>query len=562
MKKLFFLLILMPLNLWAQSNGTRLIGKVLDEDNKGLRGVTVYLNHKPEIPAVTGGSHGAFEIPTLNISITKRIFLKVEKKGYYLANAFDGNLFEVTPQMRKVGYITIKMRKVPQLNEKPKLALLPFCNFGEPNSNLLERAFVAPIRRGLTEVDTAKIEVLPYSAVKVALAKHQFTAQDYCNYDKIFAIGNELHANIVITGAYQYFGDRLQVDCEFTQMHPTQDFKDPIFISQAKNTLPSIQNQLTLEIIKRFGVQTSTAEQQNIASWTSESTKNADAFENFANGLQESDDGNYENAEKQFKKSLEKDNQNARAWQQQGAVQLIQGKEKDAQRSLENAESLFFNFDYIDKYISGIARARKGNKWGYIDTKNQIVVPFLYDEIQLFNNVNLATVKQNGQYGFVNRLGEVIIPIEYNYIPIITHHRSGQKRDTITNFPEGLLRINKNGKYGFINSKGETVIPFMYDYAQNFSSGLAAVQNNGLWGFIDKQNKNIIKFKYPYAMSFNGNVAPVRNDKWGFIDKKGKLVMNFQYDAIHSMMTNKFQVSKDGKKFYINDKGVCVQDCP
>jgi TolB-like protein len=236
MKKLLFLCLLFSQTVWAQSNGTMLIGKVVDENNEGLVDVKIELHNKP-IPARTSkGSQGAFEIPTLNMPIEKRIFLKVEKKGYWLPNAFEGNLFEVSPEMRKEGFVSIKMAKVPQLNEKPRIALLPFCNFGEPDKNLLVRAFVAPIRRGLSEIDTAKMQLIPYSLVEKAMNQYQISPQDYCNQAKIIAFGNDLKANIVITGAYQFIDSRLQVDCEFTDIYRQTDFRE--FPNPKTNSLP------------------------------------------------------------------------------------------------------------------------------------------------------------------------------------------------------------------------------------------------------------------------------------------------------------------------------------
>jgi len=344
MKKLLFILFFCP--FWAfsqENNGTRLKGKILDEDNKGIEGVKIELHNKP-IPAKSSEyPQGAFEIPTLNMPIEDRIFLKIEKKGYFLVDAFDGNLFEVTPQMRKTGYVTIKMRKVPQLSEKPRLVLLPFCNFTEENNPILVNAFVAPIRRGLNEVDTSKIHIVPYSLVKYAMQKHNLTPQDYCDMPKVFAVGQELRANIVVIGGYQFHDNRLNINCEFTDIIQQRDFKDPIFISKPQDQLPQVQDELTNEIVKRFGIKIIAQESERMSSWTSESTKNKDAYISYANGLQELDDQKPDKAEEQFKNSLEIDKQNARAWQEQAQAQTQQNKTQEATKSLENAEKIAEN---------------------------------------------------------------------------------------------------------------------------------------------------------------------------------------------------------------------------
>ena len=74
----------------------------------------------------------------------------------------------------------------------------------------------------------------------------------------------------------------------------------------------------------------------------------------------------------------------------------------------------------------------------------------------------MAAVCKNDKWGYVNTKGELIIPCIYEYA---------------NDFSEGLASVRKNGKEGFINKKGEIAIPFKFEECGNFSEGLAYAGN-------------------------------------------------------------------------------------
>ena len=99
---------------------------------------------------------------------------------------------------------------------------------------------------------------------------------------------------------------------------------------------------------------------------------------------------------------------------------------------------------YYD-FLDGMARAELNGKIGYIDRNGDVVIPLIYDDLELFYN-DIARAQFNGKYGFIDRKGNVVIPFEYDGLD--------------TWFFENLARAKMNGKHGFINRKGETVVPF------------------------------------------------------------------------------------------------------
>lgn len=82
------------------------------------------------------------------------------------------------------------------------------------------------------------------------------------------------------------------------------------------------------------------------------------------------------------------------------------------------------NYDYAGSFLDGVAVASKNEKYGVIDTKNKVVVPFKYDYIDDFSE-GLAAVFQRGKpipnsdsirgkFGFIDKTGKVVIPIQYD----------------------------------------------------------------------------------------------------------------------------------------------------
>ena len=58
-------------------------------------------------------------------------------------------------------------------------------------------------------------------------------------------------------------------------------------------------------------------------------------------------------------------------------------------------------------------RAKQVNKYGYLNTKGKVVLPFVYDDADDFNDSKKAMVKYKGKWGMIDNLGNIIIPFEY-----------------------------------------------------------------------------------------------------------------------------------------------------
>ena len=223
----------------------------------------------------------------------------------------------------------------------------------------------------------------------------------------------------------------------------------------------------------------------------------------------------------------------------------------------------------------------------------------------------LAKIEMNDKYGFINTKGEIVIEAKY---------------ESASNFSEGLAVVgipdtekestqySKPQKYGYIDKEGNVVIEPQYEGCSDFKDGKATVKKGIKGAFIDKTGKELTDFKYTYGYSSsipqllgeglalvdasdvgiktgfyaiidtNNDYRPIVNQsfgsveelssgliavkqadsankgKYGYIDAKGNLVIDYQYDTAWTFINEMAMVEKDGKVGLINSKGEVIVD--
>jgi hypothetical protein len=192
---------------------------------------------------------------------------------------------------------------------------------------------------------------------------------------------------------------------------------------------------------------------------------------------------------------------------------------------------------------------RKGNKWGFCNSKKEIIIDCIYNYAWQFIE-GLSMVRLSNTYVYIDKTGLNVIPTTYGYICIdydswlatveihgkrcfmdYTGKILASNYDACSLFSEGLNAVFINERWGFIDITGKEIVPCIYDNASDFSEGLAAVSINEKWGFIDKSGKVVIQCKYNDVKYFSEGCAAVSfNEKWGFIDITGKEIVPCIYD--------------------------------
>lgn len=218
----------------------------------------------------------------------------------------------------------------------------------------------------------------------------------------------------------------------------------------------------------------------------------------------------------------------------------------------KSGNEYFLNTDYdtcANYFSEGLLPVKKNGKWGYINKKSKLVIPYLYNAVGQFHE-GLAAVSTGGKgkhdpdigfysnykgkWGFIDVSGKLVIPMSF---------------DSRKDFQDGVCVVGKypeQGKkienYGVIDKKGTFIIPPVYTELDDFFvDGLlkAAILKNPpyiqeSWGFINLKNEWVAQPVYDYVETFSEGIALVNmgskgslsrvGGSWGFINTKGALL--------------------------------------
>jgi hypothetical protein len=141
---------------------------------------------------------------------------------------------------------------------------------------------------------------------------------------------------------------------------------------------------------------------------------------------------------------------------------------------------------------------------GLINRKGKIVVPIIYDGLDVGLENGYCKVGKDNKWGMVNAEGREIVTPQYKYIdePV-----------------EGLLRVGKDDKYGIINMKGEIVIPVVYAQVEPAREGMIAfMKEPQRWGYLNLKNEVVIKPEFTFSAAFqHGKVILQKPDGEDYI---------------------------------------------
>jgi hypothetical protein len=245
-------------------------------------------------------------------------------------------------------------------------------------------------------------------------------------------------------------------------------------------------------------------------------------------------------------------------------------------------------------FVDGLAPVKIEGKWGYLNTKGEVVIQPAFDEATLFSE-GIARINLNDKYGYIDTRGRYLVRPEvvygtgfrdgraaiYNgqswgYIDRAVDaqgHWALQLREGLAGFPfsEGLAPVISGGKvgiifgamlgaggnWGYINKKGDFAIPPRFAEASHFSEGLAGVSlPGGLWGFVDTAGELVIKPRYAEVRPFSQGLAAVKTDKkWGYIDRRQELVIPFQFDEAADFSEDRAAIKQGPHYGYLDLRG-------
>ncbi|MCF8298531.1 MAG: WG repeat-containing protein [Saprospiraceae bacterium] len=133
------------------------------------------------------------------------------------------------------------------------------------------------------------------------------------------------------------------------------------------------------------------------------------------------------------------------------------------------------NINYKENYefSEGLAAVPNADKYGFIDTEGNTVIPFQYDKAYCFNK-DRARIVIDRKIGLIDKTGKYILDPIYEYISPPN---------------EECYQIIKEGLYGLADSEGKIIFKPEYDYISPFKNGIAKIVKGELSEFIDKNGR-------------------------------------------------------------------------
>ena len=143
---------------------------------------------------------------------------------------------------------------------------------------------------------------------------------------------------------------------------------------------------------------------------------------------------------------------------------------------------------------NGIIRARKGDKWGIIDTQNKPILPFEFQYISTFSE-NVAIIRKNNLWGFLeskNNIPKIILEPSIK-ADFINEVKNGMAKVSSERYTEEDGYGNKTAFYkknGIIKTNGTWILEQKYSFIEDeiFELGqeLILIEENAKVGYADK----------------------------------------------------------------------------
>ena len=121
----------------------------------------------------------------------------------------------------------------------------------------------------------------------------------------------------------------------------------------------------------------------------------------------------------------------------------------------------------VRAFNKGLAPVSNGDQWGFIDMEGKLVIPFAYADAEIFGDNGLAPVKAKKLWGFINTAGVMVLPAEYDISVGPTFNFKSMFAEK--GFNDGVARVRKDKGWGYINEKGEPIGGQWYQNAEVFS---------------------------------------------------------------------------------------------
>lgn len=178
-----------------------------------------------------------------------------------------------------------------------------------------------------------------------------------------------------------------------------------------------------------------------------------------------------------------------------------------------------------------------------------------YEVVGTMHN-GMVLVKEGLLYGYVNSKNEYIIPAKY---------------EEANDFEKGYAKVKKNDKWGIVNSAGKETVACSYDEVRLLVGNIWRVKKGNLFGLVSAANGAIVQ-PVKYARIGHTNIRGHFNDgcnrylmcingKYGFFNEKGQVAIPAKFDDGTIFDERGIaNVKLNGKMYTINTSGTIIKD--
>jgi hypothetical protein len=280
-------------------------------------------------------------------------------------------------------------------------------------------------------------------------------------------------------------------------------------------------------------------------------------------------------------------------------VGQVTGYRKDGKWGLLNLQKKFITgADYMTLTCVGGSRVIASRnvsavsaKYGCLNLDGELVVPFLYDDIALYDNRAVVMQKKGTRYlyGLVDLDHRSILPVDYNkIIPLGTLRYAVQNQDgktalfsdggtwvtpfdidSISSFHRDLAVFYRNGYQGLIDRTGNVRLEAIFREVKTSDTGRLQVRKPHVWKMMDLSQHELHRIEadtlepipIPKAFGTIGTTQRFRlhwNGKVGLVDSLFRVLLPPVYSSIALVANDKAIVSQRGKSGLIRFNGTVV----
>ena len=187
----------------------------------------------------------------------------------------------------------------------------------------------------------------------------------------------------------------------------------------------------------------------------------------------------------------------------------------------------------------------KNKKRGFINIKNKIKIPLVFDDLTSFDvhnqsiaslkdsvyDAELKVYKQIVKTGIINRKGKWILNPIYE---CVLSYRDSLGIDNSYSDPKGFIMVKSNNKWGFLDKDFKVKVPLIFDTLEEFDDkdfACACININESYygkkcGFINRKGEWIIEPKFELLRRFNkiGLALARLNNRQGYINRQGEFI--------------------------------------